>query len=89
MADYDERQMARNREDLVFIVRFLSAAQMVEDRRVFVTFLDWLAELLAGRGVPVAALVAGLDALRPLLQAVDPDAVDLLDVGVAHLAPDR
>jgi methanogenic corrinoid protein MtbC1 len=81
MADYDDRQLARTREDLVFIVQFLAAALLSADDRVFAEFLTWLQDLLGSRRVPPQALPAGLDALRPLVMAVDPGAVRLLDTG--------
>lgn len=45
MADHDDRQRARNRKDLVSIVRFVAAARLV-DPEVFAEFLGWL-EVLA------------------------------------------
>jgi diguanylate cyclase (GGDEF)-like protein len=81
MADYDERQIARTREDLVFIVRFLGAALLAADHAIFVDFLDWLQALLVQRGVPPQALIAGLEALRPVIEPVDTEAALLLDRG--------
>jgi len=81
MADYDERQIARTREDLVFIVRFLGAALLAADHAIFVDFLDWLQALLVQRGVPPQALIAGLEALRPVIAPVDTEAALLLDRG--------
>jgi hypothetical protein len=81
MADYDERQIARAREDLVFIVRFLAAALLVADHEIFGDFLDWLRNLLVRRGVPPQALIAGLEALRPGIEVVDTGAALLLDLG--------
>jgi len=81
MADYDERQLARTREDLVFIVGFLAASLLVADYEIFGDFLDWLQNLLARRGVPPQALIAGLEALGPVIEAVDTAAALLLDRG--------
>jgi diguanylate cyclase (GGDEF)-like protein len=81
MADYDERQIARTREDLVFTVRFLAATLLAADDAIFGDFLDWLQHLLAQRGVPPQALIAGLEALRPVVEAVDTGAALLLDLG--------
>jgi hypothetical protein len=85
MADYDERQIARTREDLVFIVRFLGAALLAADHAIFVDFLDWLQALLVQRGVPPQALIAGLEALRPVVEAVDAGAALLLNLGHREL----
>ena len=81
MADYDERQVTRTREDLVFIVRFLAATLLAADHEIFGDFLDWLQNLLVPRGVPPQALIAGLEALRPVVEAVDTGAALLLDLG--------
>jgi len=86
MARYDQRQLARTREDLAFIVQFVAAAQLVGDQEVLTTFLDWLALLLERRGVPERALHAGLEALHPLLRDVSQAAGDLGDIGIRHLA---
>ena len=84
-ADYDERRMARTREDLVFIVQFLAATLLAADPAIFGDFLDWLRNLLAQRGVPPQALIAGLEALRPVVEAVDAGAALLLDLGHQEL----
>jgi len=81
MADYDESQIARIREDLVFVVRFLAATLLAADQEIFGDFLDWLQNLLVQRGVPPQALIAGLEALRPVIEAVDTGAGLLLDLG--------
>jgi diguanylate cyclase (GGDEF)-like protein len=88
MADYDERQLTRTREDLVFIVQFLAAATFADDPTVFTGFLTWLRTLLAHRGVPVQALLAGLDTLRTQVERVPEvgaDTLQLLDAGVQLL----
>jgi methanogenic corrinoid protein MtbC1 len=86
MASYDSSQLTRTREDLAFIVRFVAAAQLVDDQSVLIEFLDWLYVLLEARGVPKEALIAGLDALLPLLSAAGPAAAALADIGRDHLA---
>ena len=85
MADYDERRLARTREDLVFIVQFLAAALLAADQAVFGDFLSWQQNLLLQRGVPPQALIAGLEALRPVIEAVDAGAALLLDLGRQEL----
>lgn len=85
MADYDKRQIARTREDLVFIVQFLAATLLAADQAIFGDFLDWLQDLLTHRGVPPQALIAGLGALRPVVADVDAGAALLLDLGRQEL----
>jgi hypothetical protein len=54
---------------------------LAADHAIFGDFLDWLQNLLVRRGVPPQALVAGLDALRPVIEPVDTGAALLLDLG--------
>ena len=70
-------QQDRTREDLVFIVRFVAAARLVDDPTVLTEFLDWLGSLLEARGVPSTALIAGLEALVPLVAGADAGAGEL------------
>ncbi len=79
-------QIARTREDLAFIVAYVAAAKLVGDPAVLIEFLDWLEALLRVRHVPGGALTAGLEALRPLIWDVDPEAGRLADLGLEHLA---
>jgi hypothetical protein len=74
MAAYDDRQVARTREDLVVIVQFVAAARLVDDPTLLTDFVDWLRGVLAARGVPAPALDAGIRALLPLIAEVDPEA---------------
>lgn len=74
MEGLNSAQQGRTKEDLVFIVRFIAAARLVDDPLVLMDFLDWLRSLLAARGVPTSALVAGLAAIAPLIENTDPEA---------------
>jgi hypothetical protein len=69
----------------VFIVRWLAATLLAADRAILSDFLDWLQRLLVQRGVPPHALIAGLEALRPVIEAVDSGAALLLDLGRQEL----
>lgn len=86
MRSFGPDQLARANEDLVYITRFVAAALLAEDPGVFLEFLDWRAALLVARAIPVAALVAELSALAPLLEAVDPRAGALVAAGLRRLA---
>ena len=86
MTSYDDAQLARTREDLVFIVQFIAASQLVGDTTVLTAFLTWLTDLLAARGVPRRALEAGLESLQSVLIEVDQSAAKLCDTGLAHLS---
>lgn len=86
MARYGAEQRARTLEDLESIIRFVAAASLVDDDRVFVDFVDWLRELLGRRGVPPGALTAGINAVCDVLTAVDPEAVALARRGLVASA---
>jgi len=66
-------------------VQFLAATLLAADQAIFSDFLDWLQNLLVQRGVPPQALIAGLEALRPVVEAVDAGAALLLDLGRQEL----
>ena len=63
----------------------LGATLLAADQTIFGDFLRWLQTLLVLRGVPPQALVAGLEALRPVIGAVDTGAALLLDLGRQEL----
>jgi diguanylate cyclase (GGDEF)-like protein len=77
------------REDLGFVVQFLAAAQLVDDRSIFTEFLTWLRALLVARGAPPLGLVNGLGELLPLVRAIDHEAAALLDAGRQALVAGR
>ena len=88
MSGYNSGQLARTREDLAFIVRFIAAARLVDDPSVLMEFLDWLSSVLSARNVPAAALVAGLEALAPLVEMADPKAALLIRDALGHVSDD-
>ena len=70
LAGYSERQLARTREDLGYILQFLQAALLTDDPRLFLSeFLPWLSRVLTARGLPAGVLTIGLDALGAVLDA--------------------
>ena len=77
-ASFSEKQLGRAREQLVAITRFTAAAQLVDDQTVLTETLDWLRTFLTSRGVPAAALRAGLGALAPVIGRTDPRAARLM-----------
>ncbi len=78
-ASDDERQAARTRHDLVFLIRFLAAALLAADQAIFRDYVSWRQHLLVPGGIPPQALGAGLEALRPGVEAIDTRAAVLLD----------
>jgi methylmalonyl-CoA mutase cobalamin-binding subunit len=83
---YDQRQMDATAEDMGHIVDFLAAALYVSEAKIFTDFVDWTGEVLAARGVPPAALRAGLFLVRDQLRDF-PAALAVIDAGLAEVAP--
>lgn len=83
MADYSPQQLGRTQEDLAFITRFAAAARFVDDQAVLEDMLDWLRTLLASRSVPPSAVTAGLEALAPFIDVVDPHAGQFVREAIA------
>lgn len=80
--DYDQRQMDATAEDMGHIVDFLAAALYVGESQIFTDFVDWTRGVLAARGVPPAALRAGLFLVRDQLRDY-PAALAMIDSGLA------
>jgi methanogenic corrinoid protein MtbC1 len=86
LASYTLGQRDRTREDLAEIVAFVAAAWRVDDRTVFIDFLDWLTVLLEGRGVPRAALASGVGVLQAHLDRFSAIAGQIAAAGLEHLS---
>lgn len=78
MASYDERQRDRTLEDLVYIVRHLAAAVLVNDAAVWWDFAEWQRALLTARRVPEQAFDAAVAVLRSHLDETYPQVAQLL-----------
>ncbi len=90
LAAYDARQLTRTREDLEFIVRFVAAAQLVDDASVFTEFLAWLRTYLIARDVPATSIIVGLQALALQLDEMSMLTAGILALGLEFLrATDR
>jgi hypothetical protein len=85
--DYDQRQIDATAEDMGHIVDFLAASLYIGEAQVFSDFVDWTRAVLSARGVPPAALRAGLLLVREQLRDF-PAALAVLDAGLAALADD-
>jgi methanogenic corrinoid protein MtbC1 len=77
MASFDDSQLALTRESLAYITQFIAAARLVADPTVLTEMLRWLRTFLVSRGVPRTALDAGLEALAPIIERIDPGAAQL------------
>ncbi|MDQ6615477.1 MAG: B12-binding domain-containing protein [Actinomycetota bacterium] len=69
MRDFDERQLARTREDLAYIFQFLAVSLLVDDDRIFVEFLVWLCGVLTSRNLPRSTVGATLPMLTKSLDS--------------------
>ncbi len=68
MTSYDDRNLSRTREDLGYIIRFLSGALVVGDDDVYLAFLAWIADHLDtidGTAGILEASVRAVDAVVP------------------------
>jgi hypothetical protein len=90
MAQLDERQMARTREDLAYIFRYLAVSLLVDDDRIFVEFLVWLQGVLTSRGLPAATVATTLPVLTKALLTtgrMTPKIGRLMDAATHTVAP--
>ncbi len=84
MKGYDERQRQRTMEDLVYTVRFLAAAVLVNDPTVWSDFTQWQHGLLAARGVPARAFDDAVAILSDHLRTGYPKVADPLTTGTSR-----
>jgi hypothetical protein len=85
LAGFSARRLEQAREYLAYVVRYVAAAQMVDDDRVLVDFLDWLGQVLDARNIPRELLVEGVRSLVPLLDAVSAEAGRIGEAGLSHI----
>jgi methanogenic corrinoid protein MtbC1 len=88
MPGYDDRQRESTVDGLGYLVDILAAARYVGDTTVLTDFAAWNAQVLAARGMPAAALVAGLEILGDLL-ADAPLARAMLTAAIRQVAGGR
>ena len=67
LADYTSGQLARTREDLDYILRFVEASLLTGDDSVVTGFASWLKSVLAARGLPDGTVPLGIGVLRECL----------------------
>lgn len=78
VASYDQHEREHTRRDLHHILDAAAVTLLVDDPRIFEDLLAWLQMVLVARGVPAAALDAGLQALRAAAGPALPALRDLL-----------
>jgi methanogenic corrinoid protein MtbC1 len=67
VADYTNWQLARTREDLDYILRFVEASLLTGDDSIITGFASWLKSVLAARGLPDGIVPLGIGVLRECL----------------------
>lgn len=67
LADYANWQLARTREDLDYILRFVEASLLTGDDSIITGFASWLKSVLAARGLPDGIVPLGISVLRGCL----------------------
>lgn len=72
---YDEGRVQRTKEDIDYTLRFLEAAVLTGDVRLWDEYLDWLAEVLTWRGLEEAVVAITVETIEAALDD---------DLGSAH-----
>ncbi len=67
LAGYSNQQLARTREDLDYILRFVEASILTGDDTIITDFASWLKSVLAARGLPEGIVPLGIGVLRECL----------------------
>jgi hypothetical protein len=67
LADYANWQLARTREDLDYILRFVEASLLTGDDSIITSFASWLKSVLAARGLPDGIVPLGIGVLHECL----------------------
>ncbi|MBV9094157.1 MAG: cobalamin B12-binding domain-containing protein [Streptosporangiaceae bacterium] len=83
VAGYTPWQLAKTREDLDYIIRFVEASLLTADDSIVTDFAGWLASVLAARGLPDGIVALGAGVLRDCLPEGFGEADRLLKVMMA------
>lgn len=78
LADYTDWQLARTREDLDYILRFVEASLLTGDDSIITSFASWLTSVLTARHLPHRIVPLGIDALHECLPEGRNEAARLL-----------
>jgi methanogenic corrinoid protein MtbC1 len=78
LAGYTDWQLARTREDLTYILRFVEASLLTGDDSIITSFASWLTSVLAARGLPEGIVPLGIGTLHECLPEGRNEAARLL-----------
>jgi len=67
LAAYTDWQLARTREDLDYILRFVEASLLTGDDSIITSFASWLTSVLTARGLPHGIVPLGIEVLHECL----------------------
>ena len=67
LAAYTDWQLARTREDLDYILRFVEASLLTGDDSIVTSFANWLTSVLTARGLPHGIVPLGIEVLHECL----------------------
>jgi MerR family transcriptional regulator, light-induced transcriptional regulator len=67
LAHYTSQQLARTREDLGYILRFVEASLLTSDDTIVTDFATWFTSILVARGLPGRIVPLGAGILRDCL----------------------
>ena len=81
--------MARTREDLDYILRFVEASLLTGDDSIITSFANWLTAVLAARGLPEGIVALGIGVLRDCLPEDHNEVVRLLTAMKAATAAEK
>jgi len=85
LAPFGERGKAKSIEDAEYNLQYLAEAMALGDRLVFVSYILWLKDVLAGARVPSGILIEHLHILRQVLaDRLPPDAAAAAGGYIAH-----
>jgi methanogenic corrinoid protein MtbC1 len=86
LKDYTNWQLARTREDLDYILRFVEASILTGDDSIITGFASWLKSVLAARGLPDGIISLGIGVLHDCLPEGQSQVDRLLTVMKAAIA---
>jgi methanogenic corrinoid protein MtbC1 len=89
VAEYDSWQLARTREDLDYILRFVEASLLTGDDSIVTSLATWLTSVLAARGLPDGTVSLGAGVLHECLPEELNEAARLLTAMAAASAAEQ
>lgn len=80
LATFSPWQLGKTREDFDYILRFIEAALLTGDDNIVIDFVQWLARLLEGRGLPRGIVAVSMRCLLAVVPETDMPTRRLLEL---------